>query len=440
MMKLRLPSALSIKVAMGFILTIMGVVIRPIMVVAVLYCFGIVLMDPKRINAVCMLFAWLSVSPIFKFGPGTTSLFTYLELLAIGKLLWVDKTIHKVFLASWFAYLTYITVGMGTEYTEYIKTAMLPLLLYLLTKHMCYDYIKKVSFQYITGIIVGSLLGLCKEVIPNLKYFVAEYKTVNVSYSHATGFTSEIRFSALWADPNYFSVHLVIAISICVILYLRNEIKSYLFYGIYGNMVLFGAMTGSKSFFLMLIVLTFFLMVGLLRNRQYKQLFILITLVCGALLLMMLGYIDIFSRVFVRLDRINNGSSDWTTGRMDLWTYYFQEFWNDPFKMFVGNGLEGGFSYRPPHNTYIDFIDILGIGGTAITIMTITASYFSVPQNGKGSRVILLVIAVMYFFLSMFYAIDLVFEVALAFSFCRIGPAAKVYCEERADEKSSHSL
>lgn len=440
MMKLRLPSALSRKVTMGFILIIAGVVVRPIMLLAVLYCFGIVLLEQKRIDVICMLFAWLSISPIFKLGPGTTSLFTYLELLVIGKLLWMDKTIHKVFLASWFAYLTYITVGMGTEYTVYIKTAILPLLLYLFTKHMCYDYIKKVSFQYIAGIIVSSLLGLYKEVIPNLKYFVADYKTVNVSYSYATGFTSEIRFSALWDDPNYFSVHLIIAISICVIFYLRNEIKAYLFYGIYGTMVLFGAMTGSKSFLLMFIILTILLMIGLLRNRQYKQLFILTTLVFGALLLMMLGYIDIFSRVFVRLDRIENGSSDLTTGRVDLWTYYFQEFWNDPFKMFVGNGLKGGFSYRPPHNTYIDFIDILGIFGTAVTIMTIMASYFSVPGNGKGSRVILLVVTVMYFFLSMFYAIDFVFEVALAFSFCKIGPVAKVYCEGRTDEKNSDSL
>lgn len=440
MIRFRKPTGLGIKVSFGYLVILMGVMASPMRYVSALYCFGALLLARDRADIICMLFAWISVSPIFKFTPGATSTFTYLELLAIGKLFWMDRKINKRFLFCWLVYLSYLVVGMGGEYATFIKTVMMPMLLYLLTKEPNYDQLKQTSLYYIVGTLVGSVLGLCKAFIPNLSSFLSDYKIVNVSYSTVTGFSAEIRFSALWEDPNYYSIHLIAAIAICIILYLRKELPVYLFYGTYGVMTLFGAMTGSKSFLLMLVLVTIILMIGLFKDCQYRQLLFLLALVVGFLVLVMLGRVDLFSRVLARLENVNNSTTGLTTGRADLWVYYLNLFWENPLKLLVGNGLQRGFSYRPPHNTYIDFIDLLGLLGATLSAVVIIMPYFIMPKSGKGSGKVLFVILIMYFFLSMFYAIDFVFELAIAFSFCRIGPVAEGLRKEDVDEESYRPL
>ena len=132
--------------------------------------------------------------------------------------------------------------------------------------------------------------------------------------------------------------------------------------------------------------------------------------------------IDIFSTVLTRFRNINTGfsSSGITTGRIELLQYYLQLFLENPVKFIIGNGIGIGYSYRPPHNTIIDFLDIMGLIGTFLFSALLIKIYKLTPTEGKGTAFILLV-PLMYFFLSMFYSIDFCFELALIYCFSRQG-------------------
>lgn len=410
-----------IKVILGFALVLAGVIARPIMYVAAVYGAGLILLCRDEDSILSALFAWLSISSVFKFSPNATSIFTYLEIISIVKLFLMNREIEKRLFGVLSLYIIYTLIGSGFDATTYIKTIMLPIIVYLTVRNMDYARLSKISGYYILGVFAGSLMGVCRAWIPNINSFIA-YKSVNLSYSAGTGYESAIRFSGLWGDPNYYSIHLLLVMSICILLYIRKQIGIISFSGIYGGVIVFGAMTGSKSFIIMVAIVTFFFVLSLIHNRQFSRMIFILSLVIVVLLLMYTGKIDIFSTVLTRFANVSTGfaRSGLTTGRLELVQYYLHLFIEDPIKLLVGNGIGVGHSYRPPHNTLIDFLDIVGVLGTALFSAVIVRIYKQTPSDGEGSAFILLIVP-MFFFLSMFYSIDFCFELALILCFLRMG-------------------
>lgn len=434
---------LILRIIVCYILVVAGVVTRPLMYVALLVTVGIVILTREEWELTTILVALVHVSPIFKLSPGSTSLFTYVELIAIAKYLTFDHKLSWKFFSAWGLYSVYLLVGCGMntlsgfgfEVTDLIKAIMVPLLLYCMAKDLDYNRFHFLSIVYVVGVLFASLLSWMSDYIPNMLSYIS-YKQVYLGYS-SSGFIARTRFSGLMGDPNYYSIHLILSIAICAIWWSRKEIKSIAFYLVFGILATLGAMTGSKSFFLMLIVVTVMIIIVLFKSRNYPQAFLFVAVLAAAVVLLLAGYVNIFDTVLSRFQLVETAGKDLTTGRADLWNQYLSNFIEHPLVAVFGNGLGKGYSFeRAPHNTFIDFIDFVGIIGSLLFVLSIK-SVATVQWAGKsmGRRSILLVVilCVMYFSLSMFTSNDLPFQILLAFGFLLIGNEF-VYNESEKDE------
>lgn len=409
----------------GIVLIVAGVAFRPIMILASVFCVLAILADKNDNNVFCLMFAWLNVSQIFHFTVSSPTVYTFLELALILKLFIKYRKIHFTFVIIMIILLFYLVAGVGSAYFEMIKALMIPILFYYMSRLTDYSGLSNISKYYVFGVIVGSVIGYFKNYIPNMSLLIS-YKRVNTG-AGLGGMISEDRFSGLWVDPNYYTVHLVLSVLIIAILFSRVEIHTLTFYIGYILITLFGGMTGSKSFLFCLTLATVFIMYSTWNSKNRKQLIFFVIMIILVLFLMFTGYIDVFSRVIARLDGSSQSQSGITTGRMDRWIVYMDTFLDNPFALFFGQGLGNGFSYLIPHNTYIDFIDIFGIVGTTLFFMPIGFSIYVWDNKRRGSVVPLLFLLVLYFFLSMIYSIDFVFELFIAIGLLVLAPGAGGY-------------
>ena len=406
-----------ISAIIGMALICAGVAIRTVMYVAAVAAVAIVIFAPKTV-VILLLFSWLSFSTVFKFSVGATSIFTYLELLFAIRLIVQNHKMHAGFFFSWCLYAAYLLFGMGSEYTTFLKVALMPLLFYLMARETDYSDLSKIIKFYVLGVVVSSFVGYFKSYIPNMSTFVND-KAVNLAYT-GTGFISSARITGLWGDPNYYSIHLILAIMLVAVLYSRKELSIVPFYSVYIICTLFGALTGSKSFILMLVIATFLIIVQLWGKHNFKQLLLFVLVMVAGLFLIISGYIDAFSMIMSRLSSVDfSSTSSITTDRTLKWAEYINEFNRNFGKLLVGNGIGKGFSFAVPHNSYLDYLDLLGLIGTGVFLVCMVQAakcgWKIQRERGRiGNVSPLLILLGMYAFLSMFYSIDLLFELFAA--------------------------
>lgn len=398
-------------VTVGFLLILAGVIFRPAVYLAILFCGAAILLVPNTFDIMCLLFSWMSVASIFKISAGGTSMFTFLELIAVCVFLLRDRKINGYFFAGFLALFVYLLPGVNGNYTEFIKVLLNPLLLYFFVRETDPSRLRTLSNYYISGVLYSSVLGYFIDIIPHLSEFVM-YKTQGRNETLVT------RFSGLMGDPNYYSIHLVLAITICIFFYMQKKLGGVKFWLLLALFSAFGAMTGSKSFLLMLLVLILSLIVFAFITRQYKKAILLFAVVPILLFLILSGKITLFSITFDRL-LTSYQNQRLTTGRSDLWAQYLDIFKNDLRILFFGSGIGDRNVYRPVHNVYMEFVYTCGLCGSALFLGT----FFLAARNGKkGSGPLiralpLLIMLVMWFFLCMFYAYDFVYQMALAIMF-----------------------
>ena len=174
-------------------------------------------------------------------------------------------------------------------------------------------------------------------------------------------------------------------------------------------------MTRSASFILVLAVTIVFMIVVLFRSRHRFVGFISAILIIVGGYLLLSGRLTIFNSSILKL-QTSIAQGDISTGRIDRWSTYINEFIDRPFKLIIGNGVGKFFSFTVPHNTYIDFLDIYGVLGTFIFLQSISS--VNRPLKKKKSIVNclpLIIVFVMYFTISMIFYLDLVYQMLLAF-------------------------
>ncbi len=406
------------KAIIGILLIVAGVAVRPVMYIAAGYAFIVILLEKEPESIICILFSWLNASTIFKFTTGGTSVFTLLELIVIVKLFLLRRFVERRFFFLWVAYVIYLIVGMGSAYTDLIKSICIPLVIYLITRNLTYEGLRPVSFFYIVGVFANSIIGLLRTSIPNMTQYVS-FKQQGYGYAAQSLILTD-RFSGLWGDPNYYSIHLIVVIAIVSVLFSRKDINGIIFYGVYIAMTSFGAMTGSKSFVLMLVIVTFFTMVLLFKEKQYSHSLFFIIVISVGVTLLLSGYIDVFSKALYRMQNLTN--SGLSTGRTEIWKSYFDLYFDDLRLMLFGSGLGKGFLLRVPHNAFIDIIVLYGLIGGFIAYSVLYKAFVIYRKSGMGNAVPALMLLIMYFFLSMYYSIDAPFQIALVSCFFFLKP------------------
>ncbi len=215
------------------------------------------------------------------------------------------------------------------------------------------------------------------------------------------------RFRGLFADPNYYSSILVLAMVALLIFYSQKKIKSIAFWPCFALFLFAGILTVSKSFFLMLAVITLYYMVNWFVNRKFfKGMGSLIVFVFLAHLVF-LGKIPFFNNILSRF--LSAGSlSDLTTGRTELWGLYIRHSFQSFKNILFGEGFDVMHYSKDPHNIYIEVLYNTGVIGL---LLLFSFFIFVWRDANNGSKRIgnanerflsflpLMSIAMIYFFL-----------------------------------------
>lgn len=374
----------------------------------VLGALAIVFSDLEASLAVLMFL--LPFSNIFKMSPGSQSFFTYLLLFYVFFALCIIKRkIDKGFLITTFIFVVILLVQSYNSFNV-LRTIKFIANIFLIYVSMSFDlkkHHKNIFMFYIFGVVVSSFvanLGL----ISNLTDYIAT-KDLGLKNDWL------IRFSGLYGDPNYYAVNVIAAMCLVIILLHKKEISVILAYPLIGVFAYFSIITYSKSALLMLAFPAMFFVYSTLRRKKYfwTIAFVVLLVVFGQKVLS--GQIDILD---VILKRFSEGNGDVTTGRSGSWEVYLTFFRDNTAKFAIGSGLGaeilGG---KAPHNTYIDFLYYTGVLGTLLFVLTLFAMPKSSMPNEKRNVMnfsVAICIAVMYFFLSEIFYIDLPFHLILA--------------------------
>ena len=401
----------------GALLIIASVSFRPLIIVAILFCTYVACFSNDDIMPISCLACWMNLAPVFKTSLDGASFYTYIVILYALKRLIKNRLIDKDLFLIVLIYACYLVQGMGIQIAAAIKNALLPLQLY--TMAMCMDYkgLKRVSGFFILGIIIESTAATFNSLIPNLSDFINR----NNAYAVLTneGYVPQTRFSGLWEDPNYYSIHLLIGILICILLYSRKEIDSLVFYSVVAVLTFFGAKTLSKSFILMLAVALGYAYILFVKNKQYGSVTLMSLVLVILIVLIATGVIDVFSMIMERLKEGMTSGEGLTTGRTGLWKDYIMYFYSHPKELLFGGGLSVRIPFRRgPHNAYLELILFIGIIGSfifCISVFNAVSAAWGLPI--RGTPMPLLFTLIMYFFLGMYNSLDLQFELLLVLGY-----------------------
>lgn len=405
-------------IALGGMLVILyGVSFKAIELIAILYGVLVVLLPDDDILIVSCLACWMSVAQVFKLNVEGASFYTVLCLLFAVKQLIKYREIDKNFLTILLIYAVYLVLGMGNQAMLAIKNIMMPVQLYVMAKSMDYEGLKQVSAFFILGTIIESIAATYNSLFPGLIDYIS---TRNI-FSVATidGFVPKTRFSGLTQDPNYYSVHLLLGIGICVLMYSRKEINGFVFVAVIAALTYFGAKTLSKSFILMFCVIMAYAYLNFIYNKQYGSVILMTLALLVLAFLITIGTIDAFSLIVERLKEGMGTGGNFTTGRTDIWKHYLSYFYTNPPGLLFGVGLGGSLPYKmAPHNTYFEIICYIGLIGTFVFCVTIYNAVAAAWNfHIRGSAMPLLCALLMYFFLGVYNSLDFQFELLLTLGY-----------------------
>lgn len=379
----------------------------------VLCCYAMFFMENSYFLS--LLFLIMPMASIFKLTPGTTSLFTYLELLYV---LWhIVRNRFKISVGELLAmfFLGYIVIT-GSLYTSLSITRTLKIVINLMIIRYVTDFDpekhhKTVFFCFYLGIVASSLIRLADSSFFPIVEYVAEHSEKFMGVMKA-------RFSGLYSDPNYYSVNVIIAMCLLIALYRRRELSFSTAVWLNVPLVIFVGMTGSKSSFLMLMLPILLIFYVSVKNHNYWALLFCILGIGILAVLVFSGEIEMFNYVLLRLRNTTSSLDAFTTGRTEIWREYFRFLKKRPLWLLFGTGssiflLDG----TGAHNTYVDLLYQFGIIGTAMYLSTMVCCIGNRKKRIKKSVInysVWITVLVMYVFLSELLYIDLPFHVSLA--------------------------
>lgn len=393
-------------VAIAFLI-VLGVVIPVFSVLAfVIYALYILFSKPQ--NVYLSLFFLISFANIFKMSVSSTSFFTYVILLAFLKLLFSIEKFNIKFLTAWLLFLVYITLGSNFDLKNLIKQALLlPIFafFFLIEK----PDIKRVVLNYTNGLVLSSFVAQFERFIPNMSNYLNKEKTFDLEENVE-------RFVGLYSDPNYYTLAIILAISLILVLYVNNVVGKgvYVYYLIF---VFFGAQTVSKSFILLIAFISICFVVLLLKNKKYFESLIYLLLLTVAAVFVFSGRISIFDNVIERLIA-SEDSGDVTTNRTTLWSGYIEYLSLNFDKFIFGSGIGAPHLMKAAaHSTYIDLIYYYGLFGSILFFVVLFLSFCKKDKVKKNSAAFfpLICLLINIAFVSCLVSYDLAFNLILVF-------------------------
>ena len=374
------------------------------------------LVTEDRFEQILFLFFIMPTASIFKLSPSTTSFFTLLEIMFCIMYVIKNKFCIKekqLIILLFGGFLAIIQLLNGD--INIVSTIKLVTGIFILSIVTHYDIEKehcRLFLVYIYGILISSILSFL-----NYTYNFLPLSNYVVFKDQKLGEDFITRFSGLAPDPNYYTVNIIISLCLICILFYKKEISIKCCTFLSVQLILFAAITLSKSALLMLVFPVFLFIKLCLDNKSWKSLSAIIIAILFFLYLVLSNHLNIFDNTLARL---NNGLdfNVLTTGRGAIWCNYIEHMQEDFFHLIIGKGifnvmLDG----KVAHNTYIDILYQLGVIGTIFyswIMYKIFTTNVKIKRNLLNYSIIITII-IMYMFLSELHFYDSIFHIILAY-------------------------
>lgn len=311
-----------------------------------------ILLSTNEIAFSVMAF-FMPFANIFKTSVNSTSLFTILTIILVVKLLFTCKVFRVPFFMVWLYLFAVQIFGCAGNIPILIKQALILLLIYGYF-NSCKRIPKELMVNLSLGLIISCFIANFSKLIPGLSIYMSSIKAYEIS-------SDVLRFTGLYSDPNYLSLVLIIScISLLIMVKTKMLEKRYLI--LCAFLVYFGLFTISKSFYIMLVIVSVFYLILSIKRRQYGATLLFVFFAIIVIVFLIKSNPVLFDYFIKRLFY----STDITTGRTEIWKQYISYFVSNPFQLIFGSGISASKFTTVAHNTYIDFLYYYGIVNTFV--------------------------------------------------------------------------
>ncbi len=358
------------------------------------------LLTSKRESLLDYLLFLIPSANVFKLNYNSFSLYTYISLLSLILLIIVDFKKTKYDKVQFFM-ITILLFYSGlrlfnysSNRNEFIGFFINMMLVTLLSnKENKLIDVRKNSVAFALGVLSASVSGLFLQHLPHMRSYF-ELDNIYLSGAHMS------RFVGLIGDPNYYSMEVAVAIVLLLVAYMTKKgsiPKTILLLII--TLSIFGFMTLSKTYFIIWGFIIIVWVVRLLPVINLKKM-VSISFITGFMIFINDKYKVLNKLLFFYRFRFGNLYGDYdqslnslTTGRLQIWRYYFHEIVSSPLIFVFGTGFNRSIRPFSTHNTFISIFYAFGFIGTILLLgymITLYRSQSSIPKNNSEKKQIAL--------------------------------------------------
>lgn len=298
-----------------------------------------------------MLFL-LPFTVIYKYSPASTSLFTYLSLFFVCKLLIKTVSFSRKFIVLLIVFAVTVLSGVGSALMSFVKILSNIFLLAYFVKVVDRKAFPSMILSVSLGEVIASFIGLRKTTWSALAVYFQSLKQEHIDGELVA------RFTGLYSDPNYYSIIVIICLYSLLLYMYKKEIDYKIGVPLFVALIAFGCMTYSRVFYIALAGVLAAILVLRFKNKS-----IVSTLILAALFGVVFVYYaeksGIINNIIYRFQ-----ADDISSGRFYLWSLYLTEIFGNMKILFFGAGLNAGLLENTGvHNFYIETVYHIGLIG-----------------------------------------------------------------------------
>ena len=334
-----------------------------------------------------------SVSYIFV-STGIVSLLSWLSIVAA--LWWIIKMGVRAVpsFALLIILLNYMLFRMQGEVNTFVLCVSQLILMFVLLTNQRKEAIVYCVKGFCLSVIVSSLYAMVFRNASQINYLLGN----EIEAYWKSSFT---RFRGLFRDPNYYMTMAAAAIALLAVLYLNGYLSQKAFAAGAGILMVFGALTYSKTFLVVLIVFCILFVAMLFSRKRYILgiMCVFLFLIAGIILSRTVLAVTIYR--FTSTDNLY----ELTTGRSELIAEYLQEITKSAGSLFFGAGLSAEILGRGTHNLFLEIVYYYGLTGLGIMTAYIVSLIRLAGQrfeDSMGKRTGILKYTVLLIFLLLF--------------------------------------
>ena len=188
--------------------------------------------------------------------------------------------------------------------------------------------------------------------------------------------STQTRFQGLYRDPNYYMALIIMSLVLITLLWFYHQLSGRFFLTGTASLLIFGALTYSKTFFFLLCLFWLFCFLHILRKSKWMGLLFIVG--TGVL-----AYILVNTLFATTVFRILSASSiqELTTGRSSLFQIYLAKILSSASSLLFGEGMAAEILELGTHNLYLEVLYYIGLLGFLLYFGFLGMLVFQVQRN-----------------------------------------------------------